>query len=105
MPTLNNTSEYFLKPEESVNARPHPGPLPRGEGEAFARSGTSYADGFISSRRTFETRPTGNLAHECNRQRTISPPLLGERAGVRASNLSAPFASSRINSHPLASIF
>ena len=101
--THNNTSNYFVKKEESVNARPHPNPLPQGEGEAIDRPRFWNAGSSILNRESFGAEPVGNPAHECNRRLTMSPPLLGERVGVRASNLSAPFGFSRKISHPPAS--
>ena len=82
------------------NARPHPGPLPRGEEETVA------ANGQISRAKLLKVVPnknqsTGNshASYRTSENRTIFPPLPGERAGVRADN------SSKINSPDLPSDF
>jgi hypothetical protein len=69
-----------------IYTRPHPGPLPRGEGEAtrvFAKF-----DRHGCNRRLFvirlKTHTTTRDVRFANNRRTILP-LLGERAGVRAS--------------------
>ena len=76
-------------------ARPHPSPLPRGEGEAtrlarsLKRPNCSRRLGVVRTRKLTTTR-VGRSAND--RQRI--PPLLGERAGVRAvvsTNFSSRF--------------
>ncbi len=82
-----------------VDARPHPGPLPQGEGEAARIS--QKLDGHNCPRRPAVIR-AGKFASTCidriaSRQRII-PPLLGERAGVRA-DVTSDFSASRITFH------
>jgi len=55
--------QFHLSPRAEGQARPHPGPLPRGEGDSVAA-----------------LRPTGRA--RTNSARGTFPPLLGERAGV-----------------------
>ena len=67
-----------------VHARPHPGPLPRGEGERLTSldnfSILVAATDFVSfAMRCITTQPIAWL-----KMRRMIPPLLGERAGVRA---------------------
>jgi hypothetical protein len=65
------------------NTRPHPGPLPRGEGEANHVSRNLEWPG--CSHRLFAIqfeRSIISADHFANNRRRI-PPLLGERAGVR----------------------
>jgi hypothetical protein len=67
-----------------VHARPHPGPLPRGEGEYFTSLDNfsilmAVADSVSFAVRHKITQPIAWL----KTRRTI-PPLLGERTGVRA---------------------
>src|ERR1035437_5643858 len=79
--SLRGAKEKFV-----INARPHPGPLPRGEGEATRVAGKSDRHGcnrrlsVIRSKTHTRTRDV----HFANKRRTILP-LQGERAGVRAS--------------------
>src|ERR1700690_786641 len=66
-------------------ARPHPGPLPRGEGEA-TRGALNFD--YHNYRHRFSTicckmRTTTHAVRVGDNLRTILPPL-GERAGVRA---------------------
>ena len=69
----------------SVHARPHPGPLPRGEGEldhvpgSFGRRGCIFRPVEVCGETREQLKPA-RLAQE----RRTSLPLLGERAGVRA---------------------
>src|SRR5208282_2800088 len=74
-----------LRAMNGVYARPHPGPLPRGEGEAtrLARrlNRPNYSRHLAVVRtRTVTTTRVGRSAND----RRLIPPLLGERAGVRA---------------------
>jgi hypothetical protein len=62
---LNNHRDGF-------DARPLPGPLPRGAGGVFAAFGDNVAAGFTT--KVFKDEAAGLL-----------PPLLGERVGERAS--------------------
>ncbi len=70
--------------EFSFDARPHPGPLPRGEGEAvhiarkFVRPRCRRRLLNISKRTRTYTEDT-----HCTKQWRMILPLLGERAGVR----------------------
>jgi len=81
------------------DARPHPGPFPRGEGGAARVSRKFFwhrCSRLLSAVRS-KKRTTTCDVHITNNQRTILP-LLGERAGVRAvvmTNISA----SRIAHH------
>jgi len=67
------------------DARPHPGPLPRGEGEA-ARGSRKF--GHHNCNRPLSTIRAKTLTTSCDVQivnnRRMILPLLGERAGVRA---------------------
>src|SRR2546426_2695334 len=75
-----------MKKEMRVYARPHPGPLPRGEGEPRRVAG-KFATLF-NLRRVFlfcaGARPNFHHSRLARNLRMILP-LLGERAGVRAS--------------------
>jgi hypothetical protein len=77
------------------DARPHPGPLPRGEGEAargsqrFDRHSCNFHPSAVRSK-TIATTGDVRIA---NKRRTI-PPLLEERVGVRASVITN-FSASR----------
>ena len=67
-----------------MNARPHPDPLPRGEGTAMRLA--SESDRLTCNSRPFvrtEDCRTTRSRHVTCKRRTF-PPLLGERAGVRA---------------------
>src|SRR5688572_3371435 len=64
----------------SLDARPHPGPLPRGEGEQGSVPGKLVC----VSRDPFILRPKTKGVRIARALPTILP-LLGERAGVRAS--------------------
>src|SRR5882757_646834 len=69
------------------NARPHPGPLPQGEGETVAANERiSHAKLKPASRRKNQLPGNGNGIHRVSENAAILPPLLGERAGVRADN-------------------
>src|SRR5689334_22247249 len=70
------------------NARPHPGPLPQGEGEARSAAGKSAWR--IGRRHLAVTLPyTCHALHDSRAERRqIVRPLPGERAGVRANVLS-----------------
>jgi hypothetical protein len=76
------------KIEVSFNARPHPGPLPRGEGEA-----THVSSGFASHLHRCCVFPVRIRTHgKPSTLEIISDgqtilPLPGERAGVRAVKL------------------
>jgi len=69
----------------SHNARPHPGPLPRGEGDGIhvGRNIERHrcSRGFLFVR--MAAREQTNGVYQANQRRIIFP-LLGERAGVRA---------------------
>ena len=73
------------KTEVGFNARPHPDPLPRGEGEAIAAS-KNPAGRFRNRRATgFRKQLHEELrALKLTRSGETMLPLLGERAGVRA---------------------
>jgi hypothetical protein len=78
-----------------VYARPHPGPLPRGEGEHIASLEKfsifmAVTDSVSLAVRHKITQPIAWL----KARRTI-PPLLGERAGVRADTSHHPLKTSR----------
>ena len=67
------------------NARPHPDPLPRGEGTAMHVFGKLVRHGCNHSASALSTETWDNLtvsAHTCGHRMFL--PLLGERAGVRA---------------------
>jgi hypothetical protein len=69
--SLGWTNDGRRRKKVSVDARPHPGLLPRGEGTAF-----------VCFRML--DRPSGQSRRQyCQRRGEWSPPLLGERAGVR----------------------
>jgi hypothetical protein len=83
----------------SFDARPHPNPLPRGEGEA-ARVSRKFGRHNCSRRLSAvraKTLTTNCDVRIVNRRRTILP-LLGERAGVRAV-VTTNFPASRITHH------
>jgi len=66
-------------------ARPHPDPLPRGEGEQRRRSGNSVRFPWWCRACGLRSRPDPELnASGSTRDGRAVPPLLGERAGVRA---------------------
>ena len=72
--------------ESERNARPHPGPLPPGEGESFARVspiGTRWV--VVLFRNETQDGADCNRDGQSVKSRTTALPLLGERAGVRAS--------------------
>ena len=84
---------------DGFDARPHPGPLPRGEGEAARVSRESRrhtCNRRLSAFRskTLATTCDGRIA---NNRRMILP-LLGERAGVRAV-VTTNLPTSRITHH------
>ena len=68
------------------DARPHPGPLPRGEGESFAVAGefgrARFAHRFSAKSIAAETARAISEPHETPDCHSLSP---GERARVRAS--------------------
>jgi hypothetical protein len=88
-----------LKKSNGVYARPHPGPLPRGEGEAnclggnFVRRDCSHRPSAICSK-------THSIISNIRitKERRMILPLLGERAGVRA-DATTDFSGSRIPDH------
>jgi hypothetical protein len=88
-----------LKKSNGVYARPHPGPLPRGEGEANCLGGNSV-------RRDCSHRPSAicSKTHSIisniriTQERRMILPLLGARAGVRA-DVTTNFSRSRITHH------
>ena len=88
-----------LEESNGFNVRPHPGPLPRGEGEAICivhklvRRGCSRHLSVIYSKARAKTCDAG-IASD---QRIILP-LLGERAGARA-DVTTNFSESRITFH------
>ena len=72
--------------ESERNARPHPGPLPPGEGESFARVspiGTRWV--VVLFRNETQDGADCNRDGRSVKSPTTALPLLGERAGVRAS--------------------
>ncbi len=81
------------------HARPHPGPLPRGEGETLndpRKLGRSNCIRRLTTTRS-ESRRSTRDAHMINNRQMILP-LLGERAGVRAV-VTTSFPASRITHH------
>jgi urease accessory protein len=73
------------------DARPHPGPLPRGEGEQV--SALRRNDGSRWKRVSATDGQKAGIANEANKQTTSAlsfPPLPGERAGVRADDETNP---------------
>ena len=88
---------------EWIDARPHPCPLPRGEGESFAVAGeverVQFAVRFGANPKKAETAREPFELHESVACYSLSP---GERARVRASvttNFSRP---TNLTSFPLA---
>jgi hypothetical protein len=81
------------------DARPHPDPLPRGEGEAarvilnFARHNCCRRPSIVQRK----TRTTTRVIHVINNRRMILP-LLGERAGLRVDT-TTNFSGSRFTFH------
>ena len=78
---------FGLKTRVSFNARPHPGPLPRGEGETL--DALTYFASCPHTRRSLRLRASSRVkpnAPELTRDGETVLPLLGERAGVRADN-------------------
>ncbi len=66
-----------------MSDRPHPGPLPRGEGETVAANGRSHRAGLKNgSRQKKQSAGDGNGVPQTSKNATIFPPLLGERADV-----------------------
>jgi hypothetical protein len=75
----------FISAISEMNVRPHPGPLPRGEGGRIAVFEKSYTVCCDRRAWTLTSRaPRNKRAHTGNTLEPV-PPLLGERAGVRAS--------------------
>ena len=75
------------KPNETTsdNARPHPGPLPRGEGEPSAAAWKhSCCLGFVPRLGTLTKAETATAVSYANKIVTTLPLSSGERAGVRA---------------------
>ena len=69
----------------SGNARPHPGPLPRGEGETVSALRQAPHTRFKRAPRAKNQRTeAANGIHEVSPNTAIVLPLPGERAGVRA---------------------
>ena len=69
---------------DKLHVRPHPSPLPRGEGEAAGRRTTTGR--FLCHRRSSKLRVRPGVEHETRdfaRERRMVLPLRGERAGVR----------------------
>ncbi len=88
-----------LKESNGFNARPRPGPLPRGEGEAARVSrilGRHRCGRRLSSVRR-EKLTTICIVLIVNNRRIILP-LLGERAGARAE-VTTNYSESRITLH------
>jgi hypothetical protein len=88
-----------LKELIGFNVRPHPSPLPQGEGKTV---GVSRTLGRHSCSRRLSAVRRKKLTTICivlivNNRRTILP-LLGERAGVRAS-VTTNLPASRITYH------
>ena len=81
-----NITKLGIGMADQMNARPHPSPLPRGEGDAsdanqiFGCPSLFRRLTFMVARRLTTTRD----AQSARTRRTFLP-LLGERAGVRAS--------------------
>jgi hypothetical protein len=73
----------------SCDARPHPSPLPRGEGERIAARDNRVHSCFSNRRFVASHEAENNLSAfiSSGRSRAFLP-LLGERAGVRADTLS-----------------
>ena len=71
--------------KKKLNVRPHPGPLPRGEGELLAVRPRTQRSGLTNA-----SRQKSQAAGDCIGTNGVSPnldshlPLLGERAEVRA---------------------
>jgi len=80
-----------------ANARPHPGPLPRGEGERGCGAAEKYPV-TVATAVSLRFAPRGARTTSgayISKQRRMIHPLLGERAGVRASvNSIFPFICS-----------
>ncbi len=88
-----------LRQRHALYARPHPGPLPRGEGEVarvigkFAhRSCSRRFSAVCANKRTM----AGHFKAASDRQMIL--PLLGERAGVRVV-VTTNYRASRITHH------
>src|SRR6266542_3753959 len=95
LPNQANDELFFVEGNCSgvIDARPHPGPLPRGEGASFAALGGSGAvrriERSVSRLATRQQREQGSFQDAPTR----SPSPRGERAGVRAK------ATSDLNSY------
>jgi hypothetical protein len=78
-------TDSILNPSNGVHARPHPKPLPQGEGEANRVSRKFGSHRFSHGHLGLQARhrTTIRYTHLANSRRMILP-LLGERAGVRA---------------------
>jgi hypothetical protein len=82
-------------------ARPHPGPLPRGEGEQITVPGK--LGGVGCNRRRFALRAESGNGTECvhiGQTREQLLPLLGERAGVRTGHSQINFCLLPSQSEP-----
>jgi urease accessory protein len=89
----NRKTRMSLITSASTNtiARPHPGPLPRGEGESVTTNGRSDHAGLKHVPRPKKTTTgSANGIHRISRNTATLPPLLRERAGVRADVSTKP---------------
>ena len=80
------SSSGVAKEKFVINARPHPGPLPQGEGEATRvsrKSNPHNCSRRLSAARSKAVTTCCDVPIVNNRRMIL--PLLGERAGVRAS--------------------
>jgi urease accessory protein len=74
-----------MAPAAARIVRPHPGPLPRGEGESHPAFGRIHDLGFAEfSGSSHPDVGGGDAPNGVSAGGTPLPPLLGERAGVRA---------------------
>jgi hypothetical protein len=89
----------------SVYARPHPGPLPRGEGEHIASLDNFSIFMAVTDSVSLAVRHEITQIIACLKTRRTIPPLPGERVGVRAGVIpdfrAAPEASCFTSRHPL----
>jgi len=68
----------------NVYARPHPGPLPWGEGGHYHGAGNFSVSIAVTDSVSFTNKTHDNPAYYLLKTRRMILPLLGERAGVRA---------------------